>query len=47
MLLAIAAMLGMTGNVDLEWIWDVIHLSSEDRTYRLDLDALKDEVKPK
>ncbi len=27
--------------VDLEWVWDVLHLSSDDRTYRLDLDALK------
>ncbi|NRA94675.1 MAG: polyprenyl synthetase family protein [Planctomycetes bacterium] len=31
--------------VDLDWVWDVIHLTSEDQTYRLDLDALKDEVK--
>lgn len=30
--------------IDLEWIWDAIHLSSDDRSYRLDLDALKEEV---
>jgi geranylgeranyl pyrophosphate synthase len=30
--------------VDLDWVWDVIHLTSADRTYRLDLDALKSEV---
>ncbi len=31
-------------NVDLDWVWNVIHLSSEDRTRRLDLDQLKSEV---
>ena len=31
--------------VDLDWVWDLIHLTSEDKTYRLDLDALKTEVK--
>jgi geranylgeranyl diphosphate synthase type II len=30
--------------VDLEWIWDVIHLTSDDRTRRLDLDALRRQV---
>lgn len=30
--------------VDLEWVWDVIHLSSEDRSYRLNLDSLRAEV---
>lgn len=30
--------------VDLEWIWDVIHLTSDDRTRRLDLDSLRSEV---
>ena len=30
--------------VDLDWVWDVIHLTAEDKTYRLDLDALKGEV---
>ena len=27
--------------VDLDWVWDVIHLTSDDRTRRLDLDALR------
>ena len=31
-------------NVDLDWVWDVIHLTSADKTYRLDLDSLKSEV---
>ena len=31
-------------NVDLDWVWDVIHLTSDDRTRRLDLDALRREV---
>jgi geranylgeranyl diphosphate synthase type II len=30
--------------VDLDWVWDVIHLSSEDRTRRMDLDGLRREV---
>src|SRR5881396_719065 len=30
--------------VDLDWVWDYIHLTSEDRTRRLDLGALRDEV---
>src|SRR5687768_2005506 len=30
--------------IDLEWIWDVIHLTSDDRTYRLDLDGLRRDV---
>ncbi len=30
--------------VDLDWVWDLLHLTSEDRTYRLDLDGLKKEV---
>lgn len=30
--------------VDIEWIWDVLHLTSDDRTRRLDLDALRREV---
>jgi geranylgeranyl diphosphate synthase type II len=30
--------------VDLDWVWDVIHLTSEDKTWRLDLDALRREV---
>jgi geranylgeranyl pyrophosphate synthase len=31
-------------NVDLDWIWDVIHLTRDDKTYRLDLDQLRDQV---
>ncbi len=30
--------------VDLDWIWDYIHLTSDDETRRLDLGALRDEV---
>ena len=30
--------------VDIEWVWDFIHLTSDDRTYRLDLDAVRSEV---
>jgi geranylgeranyl diphosphate synthase type II len=30
--------------VDLEWVWDVIHLSRDDTTRRLDLTALRAEV---
>jgi geranylgeranyl pyrophosphate synthase len=30
--------------IDLDWVWDVIHLTSEDKTHRLDLDALRREV---
>ncbi len=30
--------------VDLDWVWDLIHLTSDDKTYRLDLDAMKKEV---
>ena len=30
--------------VDIDWVWDVIHLTSDDRTRRLDLDALREEV---
>lgn len=31
-------------NVDLDWVWDIVHLSSDDRTYRLDLDAVRSQV---
>lgn len=31
--------------VDLDWVWDVIHLSSADRTHRLDLDELRQQVR--
>ena len=30
--------------VDLDWVWDVIHLTSEDKTRRLDLDSMRAEV---
>src|SRR5438874_4511483 len=30
--------------VDLDWVWDVIHLTSDDRTRRMDLDGLRAEV---
>ncbi len=30
--------------VDLDWVWDVIHLSAGDKTFRLDLEALKGDV---
>jgi geranylgeranyl pyrophosphate synthase len=30
--------------IDLDWVWDVIHLTSDDKTYRLDLDRLRKEV---
>ncbi|MCL5098632.1 MAG: polyprenyl synthetase family protein [Candidatus Omnitrophica bacterium] len=30
--------------VDLDWVWEVIHLTSEDRTRRLDLIGLREEV---
>src|SRR5580698_1690375 len=31
-------------NVDLDWVWDYIHLTSDDQTRRMDLGALRDEV---
>jgi geranylgeranyl diphosphate synthase type II len=30
--------------VDIEWVWDMLHMSAEDKTRRLDLDALRREV---
>lgn len=30
--------------VDLDWIWDVLHLTNADKTRRMDLDALRAEV---
>lgn len=30
--------------VDIDWVWNVVHLTSDDRTRRLDLDALKSDV---
>jgi geranylgeranyl diphosphate synthase, type II len=31
--------------IDIDWVWNVIHLTSDDHTRRLDLDALRDEVR--
>ena len=31
-------------NVDLDWVWDYIHLSGDDKTRRMDLGALREEV---
>ena len=31
-------------SVDLDWVWDVIHLTSDDRTYRMDLEEIRQEV---
>jgi geranylgeranyl pyrophosphate synthase len=31
-------------NVDTDWVWDFIHLTSDDRTFRMDLDAIRREV---
>ena len=31
-------------NVDLDWVWDYIHLNNADATRRLDLSALRDDV---
>jgi geranylgeranyl pyrophosphate synthase len=31
-------------SVDIDWVWDVLHMSAEDKTRRLDLDALRREV---
>ncbi len=31
-------------SVDIEWVWDMIHMTAEDKTRRLDLDALRSEV---
>jgi geranylgeranyl pyrophosphate synthase len=31
-------------NVDLDWVWEYIHLTADDQTRRLDLGALRDEV---
>ena len=30
--------------VDIDWVWNVVHLTSADRTRRLDLDSLRQEV---
>ncbi len=31
-------------NVDIDWVWDAIHLTSDDHTRRLDLGSLREEV---
>src|SRR5712664_2731673 len=31
-------------SVDTDWVWEVIHLTSDDRTYRMDLDGIRREV---
>ncbi len=31
--------------VDIDWVWDVIHLTAEDKTRRLDLNGLQREIK--
>ncbi|MBI4905221.1 MAG: polyprenyl synthetase family protein [Acidobacteria bacterium] len=31
-------------SVDIEWVWDMIHMTAEDKTRRMDLDALRSEV---
>lgn len=31
--------------VDLDWVWEFIHLTADDKTHRLDLDSLKEEVR--
>lgn len=31
--------------IDIEWVWDMIHLTSDDRTWRLDIDGLREDVR--
>ncbi|HEY2585322.1 MAG TPA: polyprenyl synthetase family protein [Tepidisphaeraceae bacterium] len=31
-------------NVDLDWVWEYIHLTGDDQTRRMDLDAIREEV---
>lgn len=31
-------------NIDIEWLWDVIHLTSDDKTRRMDLDGLRRDI---
>src|SRR5215207_6082661 len=31
-------------NVDIDWVWDYIHLTSDDQTRRLDLSQLRDDI---
>jgi geranylgeranyl diphosphate synthase, type II len=30
--------------VDMDWVWDIVHISAEDKTRRLNLDALRSDV---
>ncbi len=30
--------------IDIEWVWDMIHLTSDDRTWRLDIDRYREQV---
>ncbi len=30
--------------VDLDWVWEVVHLTSDDRTHRLSLDRVREEI---
>lgn len=32
-------------NVDLDWVWDAVHLTSDDKTRRLDITGLRNEVR--
>jgi|TARA_B100001964_G_scaffold221521_1_gene265605 geranylgeranyl pyrophosphate synthase len=34
----------METNVDLDWLWDIIHLTADDKTYRMDLDGARKEI---
>ena len=34
----------METNVDLDWLWDIIHLTADDKTYRMDLDGIRKEI---
>ena len=34
----------METNVDLDWLWDIVHLTADDKTYRMDLDGARKEV---
>lgn len=31
-------------NVDMDWVWEIIHLNSDDESRRLDLDGIREEV---
>lgn len=30
--------------VDIDWLWDVVHLTSDDRTYRMNMNTMRDSV---